>query len=399
MPVSAPLLSVGGPKSGRARIVDVWVLSPPRDVPVPHVATKLLPLRWRYAFDRLPIDATYEVSEGKPRMASADRELVVVEGDGVLDPEAIERACETPLEPDDVAWFESDEHGLAPLVRVGSERARALRRDASPEATTLEELGIDGGARRPLSPGYFHRHVREADVTSVEWGLLARLQWRPGGLVARYVNRPISLRMSRFLLHRSITPNQVSVVAAVIGAIGVAGFLIPGSRRWAVAGAVLLQLNSIIDGIDGELARTRLQESRFGAYLDSVLDEILNASLLAATGYNLAASGAGVHYFWMGIVASVANFAYAAVHWHCKSRHGLGFYWWWEAYKPRKEVQRSTSWYAYFKKLFIKESIYFLYIPITILGLLPGVVWAAFGTGAVVLVLLGLHIGVVRARW
>ena len=283
---------------------------------------------------------------------------------------------------------------------VGSSRVRAFLEQANPEATTFEQLGIDvSDGWKPLPTAYFHRRVREADVPTVEWGLMSRLQWRPGGLVARYINRPVSLRVSRLLLHTSVTPNQVSVVAAVIGAIGVAGFLVPTSPVYPITGAVLLQVNSVLDGIDGELARTRLQESRFGAYLDSVLDEILNTALLAATGYYLAAKGAGDHYLWMGAVGGIANFAYAAVHWHCKSRHGLGFYWWWEAYKPRKKVQRSTSWYAYFKKLFIKESIYFLYIPATILGLLPAVVWASFGSGAVVLVLLTLHIGVVRARW
>jgi len=359
--------------------------------------------RWRHTFARLPTNATYVVTEGTPPNASAGRELIVVESDGVMDPEAVETACEVPIEADEVALFVSPAHGIAPLMRVGGARSEALLQHGDPGASTLEALGIDtsgdAGAGRALSRAYFRRRVRVPDVRAAEWGLLSRLQWRPGGLVARYVNRPISLRISRLLLHTPITPNQVSVAAAVIGAAGVAGFLVPGSRAWAIAGAVLLQVNSIVDGIDGELARTRLQESTFGAYLDSVLDEVLNTALLAATGFYLAARGDGDHYLWMGVVGGVANFAYAAVHWHCKGRHGLGFYWWWEAYKPRKQVQRSTSWYAYFKKLFIKESIYFLYIPATVLGLLPAVVWAAFGSGTVVVVLLAVHILVVRARW
>ncbi len=392
------LLAVGEPKPENAEVVGVWILSPGPGDTVPSIATRTTVERWQHSFRLLPTSARYDVTVGS-RPASVGGELIVVEGDGVMDPDALELACEQPLAPSEVMFFDSGAHGKAPLIRIGASRVNDVLEHVEQAPNSLDELGLDGedAICFEVPGGYFRRHVREDGVSEVEWGLLSRLQWRPGGLVARYVNRPISLRISRVLLHTWVTPNQVSVFAAVVGLVGVIAFLLPGN--WAIAGAVLLQINSILDGIDGELARIRFRQSSFGAYLDSVLDEILNTALLAATGYYLFARGAGDHYLWMGAVGGVANFAYAAVHWHCKSRHGLGFYWWWEAYKPRKQVQRSTSWYAYFKKLFIKESIYFLYIPATVLGLLPVVVWASFVSGAVVSVLLSLHIFVVRARW
>jgi phosphatidylglycerophosphate synthase len=390
---------VGEPQEESAALVSVWILSPARADTVPKVATRAMPDRWRRTFGVLPTSARYVVTEGLAPAGVAG-ELVVVEGDGVMDPDALELACEQPLAPTGVMFFESTTHGTAPVLRIGASRVRDVLDRAGPAPASLDDLGLEddpAAVRRELDQGYFRRRVRERDVSAVEWGLLSRLQWRPGGLVARYLNRPISLRISRRLLHTPVTPNQVSVFAAGIGLAGVIAFLLPGS--WAVVGAVLLQVNSVIDGVDGELARMRLAQSTFGAYLDSVLDELLNTALLAATGYHLFARGAGDHYLWMGAVGGFANLAYAAAHWHCKSRHGLGFYWWWEAYKPRKQVQRSTSWYAYFKKLFIKESIYFFYIPATVAGGLPVVVWAAFVSGVVVSVLLVLHVFVVRARW
>lgn len=392
--------AVGEPRAERAEAVDVWIIPPPPGEHAPSVGTRSLPDRWKNTFNSLPTASRYDLWDGMPP-ERANRDLIVVEADGVMDPDAVEMACEWPLEPDAVLLFESNVHGLAPLMRVGARRSRQVLDDSdkcAPDIEALIHLVGTAPERVVLPDGYMHRRVRDSDVDAAEWGLLARLQWRPGGLIARYVNRPVSLRISRLLLHTRVTPNQVSMFAAVVGLVGVVALLLPG--RWpAVLGALLLQANSIIDGIDGELARIRCRQSEFGAFLDSVLDETLNTALLAATGYYIFARGAGDHYLWMGVVGAVGNFAYAAVHWHCKVRHGLGFYWWWDAYKPRKQMQRSTSLYAYFKKLFIKESIYFLYIPATLLGLLPVVVWAAFGSGVAVLVLLAAHIFVVRARW
>jgi hypothetical protein len=87
------------------------------------------------------------------------------------------------------------------------------------------------------------------------------------------------------------------------------------------------------------------------------------------------------------------------VHWHCKWRHGLGFYWWFEAYKPRKQVQRSTSWFAYFKKLFWKESYLLLFFLAALADVVEGLMWPSAVAGAVVWALLFVHVAVKRARW
>jgi CDP-L-myo-inositol myo-inositolphosphotransferase len=62
-----------------------------------------------------------------------------------------------------------------------------------------------------------------------------------------------------------------------------AGALAAG-HAWSaalVAGGVLTQIASIVDGVDGEIARASLRASPAGAFLDSVLDRIADAALLA----------------------------------------------------------------------------------------------------------------------
>jgi phosphatidylglycerophosphate synthase len=247
--------------------------------------------------------------------------------------------------------------------------------------------------------GYFEKITEQQVAKTASFRLLQRLRWRPGGLVAKYLNRPISIRLSYLLLDTKVTPNQTTIFAFLVGAVGIV-FVFLGGYQNTIIGTALMQANSVIDGIDGELARIRHQNSEYGAYLDSVCDEILNAALMFSVGYNLTTY---VHhnplYLILGAFAGGVSFFYASVHWHCKAKHGLGFYWWFEAYKPRREVQRSTSTWSYLKKLTMKESYLFLFLLAAIFGGLEALLWIFAGVGVLVVVLFTIHIPIKRARW
>jgi CDP-L-myo-inositol myo-inositolphosphotransferase len=47
-----------------------------------------------------------------------------------------------------------------------------------------------------------------------------------------------------------------------------------------IAGGVLVQLASVVDGVDGEIARASLRASPYGGFLDSVLDRAGDAAVL-----------------------------------------------------------------------------------------------------------------------
>jgi len=49
---------------------------------------------------------------------------------------------------------------------------------------------------------------------------------------------------------------------------------------YALAGAVMIQISSIVDGCDGEVARLKYMESRFGDFLDAVLDRYADGFIL-----------------------------------------------------------------------------------------------------------------------
>ena len=103
------------------------------------------------------------------------------------------------------------------------------------------------------------------------------------GLVSHHLNRRISIQLSRLAVRLRMTPNMVSVIAfslAVMAGISFGfGALIPG--------ALMAQLSSIIDGSDGEVARTRFMSSNWGGFLDSMLDRLADSVIYIGIGVYL----------------------------------------------------------------------------------------------------------------
>lgn len=288
----------------------------------------------------------------------------------------------------------------ADVAARAAELGAAAYVDASRCIVELTRIAAPKLEASSVYEGYFEKITDEHAAKTASFRLLERLRWRPGGLVAKYLNRPISIRLSYLLLNTKVTPNQTTIFAFLVGALGIV-FVFLGGYQNTIIGTALMQANSVIDGIDGELARIRHQNSEYGAYLDSVCDEILNAALMFSVGYNLTTY---VHhhnplYLILGAFAGGVSFFYASVHWHCKAKHGLGFYWWFEAYKPRREVQRSTSTWSYLKKLTMKESYLLLFLLGAIFGFLEGLLWIFAAVGVLVVVLFTIHIPIKRARW
>jgi len=98
------------------------------------------------------------------------------------------------------------------------------------------------------------------------------------GPVSRYLNRPISTRITRLILRitTKVTPNQVTVVTFILGVFAGLLYLITNP----IIAGVMVQISSIIDGVDGEIARALKKESKYGAFIDSICDRIVDASII-----------------------------------------------------------------------------------------------------------------------
>ncbi len=97
------------------------------------------------------------------------------------------------------------------------------------------------------------------------------------GPVSRYLNRRLSVPIAAVLARTPATPNQVSLLALVI-AVAAAALLARGTH---IEAAVLIQASSVVDGVDGDLARAKSLATRFGGVFDAVLDRYADAAIVA----------------------------------------------------------------------------------------------------------------------
>ena len=107
------------------------------------------------------------------------------------------------------------------------------------------------------------------------------------GYISAWLNRPISRRLSTMLVRTPITPNQITVFSFLLSLAG-AACLATADHVWWVVGAAAVQLASIVDGCDGEIARLKVMGTARGAWLDTLLDRYADVALALAVTYAFA---------------------------------------------------------------------------------------------------------------
>ena len=179
-----------------------------------------------------------------------------------------------------------------PADDAGAERVVLLAENVLPQVRWLREL--KQGA--PVASDSSERFViaSPADLPRAQAWLLQSLVKDNEGFMSRHFERRISLAVSRRLAGTRVTPNAMTLVSVGVGLAGAALFLSarPGA---AVAGALLVLLHSILDGCDGELARLKYQESRFGGILDFWGDNVVHAAVFGtiAVAWSRASGSSG----------------------------------------------------------------------------------------------------------
>lgn len=99
-------------------------------------------------------------------------------------------------------------------------------------------------------------------------------------VMARMIDRRLSWRLSLRLARTRITPNQVTMINTALG-FGCAALLASTFYWLRLCGALLFVLSITLDGVDGELARLRMLESRFGERLDVITDNVVHVAIFA----------------------------------------------------------------------------------------------------------------------
>lgn len=392
---------------------------------VPTFATVQLKERWERLLTKVDVkekfnNKTLLANNIEESLQNEKEKLFIIFSDWIVDDWTVEKIAEFEwpgLKSEEIVFFEN-EKGLLPIVLAGENTLVYLSKwtkwEHSDNISELIEYAKQNSSFavsvKKLENSFSARIYDKKSSVDAEWDLLKFLQFRPGGLVAKYLNRPFSIRITRRIIkYKFVTPNFVTIADFFIGLAGLSLFLIP-SYWAAVIGAVIMHFNSIVDGVDGEVARLRHQSSKMGANLDSFSDETLGALLYVVTGYHLmmtggaewftALTGGAEWFFYIGLFTGIISYTYAMVNFHSRRKKGgIGFYYWWDLNKPVKVLSRKPTLMFYLKRLLWRDSILFIFMLVTIFNVLDYFLMISFVPAAVNALLMFIHIFIIRAEW
>jgi phosphatidylglycerophosphate synthase len=211
-------------------------------------------------------------------------------------------------------WAGCDNVVLIPANQVKTALSALVAIPAgAPLASLRGPLTQALGAAAALPSGIDPLRVRNAvDRRVAEKRLLRALIKDTDGFMARHVDRRISLAVSRRLASTPITPNQMTLISVAIGLIG-APFFLSSQPFWQTIGALLFLAHSVLDGCDGELARLKFKESRWGGILDFWGDNVVHSAIFACIGIGWSWSSGSGWPLILGIAAVIGTIGSASI--------------------------------------------------------------------------------------
>jgi 1L-myo-inositol 1-phosphate cytidylyltransferase / CDP-L-myo-inositol myo-inositolphosphotransferase len=206
----------------------------------------------------------------------------------------LERLASTRMEP--ARWATIPDRIVMLPGASAPDAVKALSEDggaqdlAAVESTLARRFGPPARIPAGIDPMVVETR---SDVRIAEQRLLKALVKDTDGFMARHVERPISLQISRRLARTQISPNQMSLISMAVGLCG-GPFFLSARPSLQTIGALLFLAHSILDGCDGELARLKFQESRWGGVLDFWGDNVVHVVIFAcmALGWSWSAAAA-----------------------------------------------------------------------------------------------------------
>ena len=141
-----------------------------------------------------------------------------------------------------------------------------------------------------IAPHLWQRVTDKRSARAAKNMLFDQVSKATSGTVARLLNVRISVPISKLIVDTGISPNMVTFFMVLCPGL-FAAYLAsqPDDYLRLACAGILWQLASILDGCDGEIARVKLAETKFGAWFDTVTDNLAYlfgyAALMAGMWY------------------------------------------------------------------------------------------------------------------
>ncbi len=162
------------------------------------------------------------------------------------------------------AFYCQPDH-LAPASFSAAEDPWSLLAQIESEALRFDESAHALWARVDLSGG----------PRAAKNMLFSQVTKTTSGFVSRHINARLSIPTSKLLVETGLSPHAITVLLVLTTGL-YSAYLVSMAQQYStlLIGGILWQLAAVFDRCDGEVARVKLCESKFGAWFDTVTDNI-----------------------------------------------------------------------------------------------------------------------------
>jgi phosphatidylglycerophosphate synthase len=246
--------------------------------------------------------------------AATSERVTIISGDTIFKPQLLHSAIE--WEGTGALSLATDGE-LAGICVLSQATALDVVDQRTVRPNSLAELhsslqGRDLLVEKEVDAGSWHKIVVPVDLPEADRKLDTWLMKPTDGLFARN-NRRVSIPISRQLIKLPLTPNMVTML--VLGVSFSSGVFFARGGYWnTLLGALLSVGASILDGCDGEVARLKLQSTRFGCWLETVCDYLYYLFVFGGMSIGLTrSSGSRVYLAWGALLCFGAVMSFLAV--------------------------------------------------------------------------------------
>ncbi|CAN5409743.1 hypothetical protein BH11MYX1_BH11MYX1_19050 [soil metagenome] len=219
--------------------------------------------------------------------------LLVIRADQLVHTPLVAPLVEAVLPGDGIVAAVVPEHALVQDLTTGAYAGALLATGTHAEAVLAAIVGgdtelssfVEGATKLPHG-AIARAPIRTPEQRRAAHRLLYQILIKPqDNAITRYLYRPVSFPLTRLLVWTPITPNQISYLVAILVAIGLY-FTAQASHASATFGTAIVLIASYVDCCDGEVARVKLLASKFGAWVDTVVDELSSVGYTVALGWH-----------------------------------------------------------------------------------------------------------------
>lgn len=221
-------------------------------------------------------------------LSPGDRALVMRAGH-VIDGDSLERLMRAGT---DVPLYYAEDHAggtdwaqrvwLSDVEALGSLFGSLWSGEQNGALPPARRIVSSPGLPAVIRRGVLERVAAESRLMS-SMGLATRDH---DSFLSRSINRRLSRPLSKALTKTRVTANTVTLFNVAMGLAG-ALLLSQAHYRAQMIGALLFLASVILDGVDGEVARLKLQESTFGHYLDIIGDNAVHVAVFSGIAAGL----------------------------------------------------------------------------------------------------------------